>query len=78
MNYFIRVVTEKYNGGWRVRIVDTNWIDVVYADWVLCPQELLFVTNCDSVFSSRREARDAVRNYEADRSEYLEVVGGLH
>jgi len=70
----VRVVTEKVNGGWQVRIVSTTW-DPVVCGWTL--NGIGYFGPDLFTFKSRRLARMALRLYAAIRPS-IKFVGGLH
>ena len=72
---FVRVVTEKVEGGWQVRIVDTDW-NAVQIGWTLRPGRY-FDCYWKHTFPSRRAAREDLRRY-ASSCVCTHIIGGLH
>jgi len=72
MNY-IKVVTEKVEGGWRVRVVYTNW-GCIHVGYTLCRRGYFGAGQYR--FKSRRAAREDILRYEL--LTHARIIGGLH
>lgn len=74
---YMKVVTEKVEGGWRVRIVESDW-SCVHVGWTLqsCAPNW-FDTGCN-VFKSRRAARLGLADYAKRYDCAIQITGGQH